>query len=101
VCVELDPTALPTVKLHLWTPDAASTAYSFSSSQPTKTVAPSGLSAGDERTAPWVVKLHRLAPDVALRAYSLEVGVGSKPVPKKTIAPSGLITGFDITAFSA
>jgi hypothetical protein len=48
-----------------------------------------------------MVKLHRLAPDVASRAYSLEVGVGSKPVPKKTIAPSGLITGFDITAFSA
>ena len=71
---------------------AACSAYTLPSFAPTKMLAPSGLTAGDEDKIPPVANAHLCAPVAAFSAYkflSIE--------PTKILAPSGLTAGDEYT----
>ena len=68
-------------------------AYTLLSLDPTKTLLPSGLTAGDDLTSPPVVNDHISLPDAALSAYTL---LSSDPT--NNMLPSGLSAGEDLTS---
>jgi hypothetical protein len=72
---------------------AAISAYTLESRDPTYTVDPSALTAGDENTYPPVVYDHLTDPVKAFRAYTLE-----SYDPTYTVDPSALTAGDEVTA---
>jgi hypothetical protein len=61
---------LPAAHRGLCASVAAFSAYTFLSPEPTKMLAPSGLTAGDEYTSPPVANAHLCAPVAAFSAYT-------------------------------
>ena len=70
----------------------AFSAYTFPSYEPTKMLAPSGLTAGDESTEPPVANTHLCAP---VAAFSARTGWLEPQEHTKMLAPSGLTAGDD------
>ena len=73
---------------------AAFSAYTFPSLAPTKMLAPSGLTAGDDHTYSPVANAHLCAPVAAFSEYTF-----LSAEPTKMLAPSGLTAGDERTAF--